>query len=144
MWIAPEKGKPARRTSRSYGASHTVWGAKVKKRSLLNLTRYPREQAGVIEWALKNPEAVNRAMAGEAVSLCEGKSVGAAWAVAQVAQRLGIVKALGKGRQGQLALWQVIARVLEQGSRLSAVRLHETHALAGVVGLERGFDEEDL
>ena len=117
---------------------------RVKKRTLLNLTRYPREQVEAMEWALKNPEAVNRAMAGGQMGLCEGKSVGAAWAVAQAAQRLGIVKALGKGRQGQLALWQVIARVLEQGSRLSAVRLHETHALAGVVGLERGFDEEDL
>jgi hypothetical protein len=30
---------------------------------------------------------------------------------------------LGSGRQGNLALWQVIARALDQGSRLSAVRL---------------------
>jgi len=41
-------------------------------------------------------------------------------------------------------LWQVIARVLDQGSRLSAVRLHQTHALADVLELERGFDENDL
>jgi hypothetical protein len=74
----------------------------------------------------------------------EGRSVGAVWCVAKVAGRLGITTALGRGRQARLALWQVIARVIEQGSRLSAVRLHDTHAMADVIGLERGFDEDDL
>jgi hypothetical protein len=37
----------------------------------------------------------------------------------------------------------VIARVIDPGSRLSAVRLAATHAACDVVGLER-FDEEDL
>jgi hypothetical protein len=46
-------------------------------------------------------------------------------------------------RQGQ-ALWQVVARVLEQGSRLSAVRLAQVHAACDVLGLRRGFDENDL
>jgi transposase len=61
-----------------------------------------------------------------------------------MAQRLGIVDALGNNRQGQLALWQIIARVLEQGSRLSAVRLGKTYALASTIGLKNGFDENDL
>jgi len=41
---------------------------------------------------------------------------------------LGITAALGPTREGKLALWQVIARVIDQGSRLSAVRLAGTHA----------------
>ena len=45
---------------------------------------------------------------------------------------------------GQLALWQVLARVLEQGSRLSAVRLVAVHAAGAVLGWQRGFDENDL
>ena len=61
-----------------------------------------------------------------------------------MAQRLGIVDALGHNRQGQLALWQIIARVLEQGSRLSAVRLAQTYAIASTIGLKKGFNEEDL
>ena len=40
----------------------------------------------------------------------------------QVANRLGIVKALGVMRNGLLALWLVMARLIDQGSRLSAVR----------------------
>jgi transposase len=62
----------------------------------------------------------------------------------QMCKRLGLTKALGQSRQAQLALWQIIARVIEQGSRLSSVRLHESHALAEVIGLDYGFNEEDL
>lgn len=121
--------------------------SKVKKRTLLNLTRFDPRQVEAIEFALKNPERLERARLdseSDTFELKEGRSVGAVWCVARVAGRLGITKALGRGRQAQLALWQVIARVLEQGSRLSALRLHETHALADVIGLERGFNEDDL
>jgi hypothetical protein len=38
----------------------------------------------------------------------------------------------------------VLARVLEQGSRLSAVRLAQVHAACDVLGMQRGFDENDL
>ena len=124
--------------------SYRVRKDKVDKRTLLNLTHFPREQVEAIEWALKHPEAVASGVGGEGVQLCEGKSVGAAWVVAQIARRLGVANALGGGRQAQLALWQIVARVLEQGSRLSAVRLHETHALADVLEVDRGFDEDDL
>ena len=44
----------------------------------------------------------------------------------------------------KLALWQLLARVLEQGSRLSAVRLAQLHAACDVLGIRRGFDEHDL
>ena len=124
--------------------SYRVRKDKVDKRTLLNLTHFPRQQVEAIEWALKNAHAVALGMQDEGATLREGKSVGAVWAVAEVARRLGVVKALGGGRPAQLALWQIIARVLDQGSRLSAVRLHESHALADVVELERGFDEDDL
>jgi hypothetical protein len=56
---------------------------------------------------------------------------------------LGIEKALGTTREGKLALWQVIARVIDQGSRLSAVRLAMSHAACDVLGLGP-FDEDAL
>src|SRR5262249_31004691 len=61
----------------------------------------------------------------------------------QVARRLGIEKALGTTRDGKLALWQVLARVINQGSRLSAVRLAMAHAACDVLGLG-AFDEDAL
>jgi hypothetical protein len=60
-----------------------------------------------------------------------------------VAKKLGIEQALGTDFLGKLALWQIIARVIEQGSRLSAIWLAQTHAAADVLNLTRGFDEDD-
>jgi len=49
---------------------------------------------------------------------------------------LGDHAALGPTREGKLALWQVIARVIDQGSRLSAVRLAGTHAACELLELD--------
>ena len=46
-------------------------------------------------------------------------------------------------QDGKRALWQVFARVLEQGSRLSAVRLANAHAACDILELDV-FDEDDL
>jgi len=60
-----------------------------------------------------------------------------------LASEVGLVAALGPGRQAKLALFLIYARVAFQGSRLGAVRWAEGHAVAGVLGLE-SFDEDDL
>ncbi|MCP4704832.1 MAG: IS1634 family transposase [candidate division Zixibacteria bacterium] len=78
------------------------------------------------------------------IELKQGRSVGAAWLVYQLAKRLGIEKALGKNKPGQLALWQVIARVINRGSRLSAVRLAESHELCDILNIRESFNEDDL
>ena len=54
----------------------------------------------------------------------------------QVAERIGLCEALGYDEQGKLALWQVMARIIDQGSRLSAVRMSESHAVDEILGLE--------
>ena len=79
----------------------------------------------------------------DAITLKQGLSFGAVWTVYHVARRLGIEQALGTTREGKLALWQVIARVIDQGSRLSAVRLAMAHAACDVLGLGT-FDEDAL
>ena len=65
------------------------------------------------------------------------------WLVYEISRGLGIVDALGKSREGTLALWQVIARVINRGSRLSAVRLAGSHAACDVLNLDK-FNEDDL
>ncbi len=51
---------------------------------------------------------------------------------------------IGEGFSREAALWQVMARVIDQGSRLSAVRLAQVHAAGDVLDMKRGFDENDL
>ncbi len=94
--------------------------------------------------ALQHKDELTVLKSLEDVELRQGMSVGAAWLLYQVAQQLGIGKALGKGRDGKLALWQVMARVIDQGSRLSAVRLAQVHAACDILGMRGGFNEEDL
>ena len=60
-----------------------------------------------------------------------------------MAKRTGVAAALGTSRAGRLALWQVLARAIDQGSRLSAVRLAAVHAGCDVLDSDR-FDEDDL
>ena len=119
-------------------------GGKVQKRTIANLTHCPAEDVAAIELALEHKHDLSALGSLQDVQLQEGLSVGAVWAVYQVAKRLGIEKALGADFAGKLALWQVIARVIEQGSRLSAVRLAQVHAGCDVLGIRRGFDENDL
>jgi len=117
---------------------------KVKHRTIANLSHCSEEEISAMKLALKHKKDLsNLVSVTEAVSLRQGLSVGAVWLVYDLARQLGIVDALGSSRQGKLALWQVIARVIDQGSRLSAVRLANSHAACDVVGLE-AFNEDDL
>lgn len=120
-------------------------GSKVKKRTVGNLTNCSEQEVAAIELALKHKGSLlDLENSQNRPKIKEGLSVGGVWVIYEMAQRLGIVDALGDDRQGQLALWQIIARVLEQGSRLSAVRLAQTYAIASTIGLKKGFNEEDL
>jgi len=119
-------------------------GPHVRKRNIANLTHVDPQEIAAIELALKHKGDLAALRSLGQIYLAQGLSLGAVWTVAEMARRLGILKALGTGFQAQLALWQVLARVLDQGSRLSAVRLAQVHAAGDVLGLERGFDENDL
>ena len=118
---------------------------KAKNRTIANLTHCTPEEIAAIRLALEHKKDLSAlTQLSKSVELREGLSVGAVWTVYQVARQLGIEKALGADRNGKLALWQVMARVIEQGSRLSSVRLAQRHAACDVLAMRRGFDENDL
>jgi len=119
-------------------------GPHVRKRDIANLTHCDPKEVAAIELALKFKGDLSALGSLDHIQLRQGLSVGAVWTVYQVARRRGIDTALGHDFAGQLALWQVLARVLDQGSRLSAVRLAQLHAACDVLGIRRGFDENDL
>jgi len=117
---------------------------KVKHRTVANLSRCNEEEIRAIRLALQHKEDLPALVdAAENLSLRQGLSVGAVWLIRDIARQIGIVDAFGPSRQGKLALWQVMARIIDQGSRLSAVRLAGSHAACDILGLE-AFDEDDL
>jgi len=73
----------------------------------------------------------------------EGLRIGAVYSLKVIADRIGLIRAFGNDRQGKLALWQVQARLMDQRSRLRAVRLATSHAVCDVLGLE-AFNEDHL
>jgi len=118
---------------------------KVKKRTIANLSACSDDEVAAIRLALQNKNNLESLInVDKDVTIEQGLSIGAVWVISQVAKLLGIVKALGSDDSGKLALWQVIARVLDQGSRLSAVRLARVHDVVNSVGIEKRFDEDDL
>ncbi len=117
---------------------------KVKHTTLANLSRCSPQELAAIKLAFKHKHDLS--VLGDLkqdLSLEQGSALGAVWLIYQVARQIGVVDALGNHRDGKLALWQVIARLLDQGSRLSAVRLAGAHAACEVLRLA-AFDEDDL
>src|SRR5499433_3475135 len=117
---------------------------KVLHRTIANVSHCSEAEIEALRLALRHKENLEHlGTLQDAITLKQGVSFGAVWTVYHVARRLGIEKALGTTREGKLALWQVIARVIDQGSRLSAVRLAMSHAACDVLGLD-AFDEDTL
>src|SRR5215467_6261877 len=117
---------------------------KVLHRTIANVSHCSEAEIEAIRLTLRHKEALEQlGTLQDALTLQQGPSFGAVWTVYHVAQRLGIEQALGTTRDGKLALWQVMARVIDQGSRLSAVRLATAHAACDVLGLD-AFNEDAL
>lgn len=114
-------------------------GTQVKTRTLANLTHWPAERIHALRRCLKGAFDGQ----GEETAPVSDRIFGVLFVLKAVAERLGIVRVLGRERPAKLALFLVLARVASQGSRLSAVRWAQEQAVAEVLGLGR-FDEEDL
>ena len=141
-------------TNRSGKTYHSIWlkesyreNGKVKSRYILNLKDWPEDAITSLQAALDACNKTNKSSLNQPttnkpdsmqiepqqIRLEQSLSVGALFTVHQIALRLGIIDALGNDFQGKLAMWQVCARVIEQGSRLSAVRMANLHAVTSIL-----------
>lgn len=123
-------------------------GATVKSKTLAVLTQLPAHVLAAVRRAIAQPAdsltEVAEASTG-ALRLRTAESFGGVWTVHQIAQRLGINKALGVTWQAELSYWQVLARVLRPGTSLLAmVRWATSCAAAAILGWRRSFTEDDL
>jgi Transposase DDE domain len=120
---------------------------KVKHRTVANLSACSPEELQAIELAFHHKHDLDSLRPSHPgphpLHLRQGLCFGAVWALHQLAERLGLTHALGADRQGKLALWQVLARAIHPGSRLSAVRLAGSHAACDVLALDP-FNEDQL
>ena len=117
---------------------------KVKHDTLGNISSCSPQEITAIKLALKHKGDLQQLGSLQSLQIQQGQSVGALWVINSIAERVGISKALGSSRMGILALWLVAARLIDQGSRLSAVRLARSHAACDVLGIQESFNEDTL
>ena len=118
-----------------------VDNGKYKKRTIANLTNCSDNEIEATKIALKNKNKIpflKQITEGIAET---GKSVGAIFVLFTLIIRMGIFKALGKSKMVALVVWLIIARIIDKGSRLSAVRIAQHHAVCEIVNT--GFFNED-
>ena len=117
---------------------------KVKHDTIANLSSCSEEEIAAMKLALQHKRKISTLTAAAlGVEIQQGLSVGALLILEHVAKSIGLTRALGNSREGKLALFQVFARIIDQGSRLSAVRLCKSHDVEEVMGLS-SFSEDDL
>jgi hypothetical protein len=116
---------------------------KVRHRTIASLSSCSQEEIAAIKLALKHKGDLAHLVSIKEVKTREGIRIGAVYSLKVIADRIGLTRALGNDRQGKLALWQAQARLMDQRSRLRAVRLAESHAACDVLGLQ-AFNEDHL
>lgn len=116
---------------------------KVKHRTIANLSNCSREEIEAIKIALKHKKNLSALVSATDIKTKSGVRIGAVCFLKEIAKRSALTRVLGNRRNGKLALWQVFARLIGQGSRLSAVRLAESHSACEQMGLD-SFNEDQL
>ncbi|MCP4367132.1 MAG: IS1634 family transposase [Deltaproteobacteria bacterium] len=116
---------------------------KVKHRTIANLSNCSKEEIEAIKLALKHKNKLSTLVPVDKIKTKQGMRIGAICFLKAIAKRTGLIQALGNQRNSKLALWQIFARLIGQGSRLSAVRLAESHAACDQIGLQV-FNEDHL
>jgi len=145
----PSKGKKGQSYKSILVRESFRQGSKVKSRTLAILTKLPPYLIALIRHAITGSPADSlQSLAKESngsLQLRTAESFGAVWLVAQMTERLGIDKALGVTQEAELALWQVVARVLRPGiSLLAMVRLATTCAASAILRWSQPFTEDHL
>ena len=135
-----------------YGKTYTRYllreyyreNGKVKQRTIANVSDCPLEDINAMRLALKYKGNISDIIidSGE-IHTEQGLSVGAVFSLYKVAQELGIMKALGNTEKAKRALWMILARLIEPGSRMANVRLAQRHSAVDVLNMN-DFNEDDL
>jgi transposase len=114
-------------------------GDKITKRTLANLTHWEPERIAALEAALKGESAVDLSK----LELGETRCFGALFVFLQLSKTLGLTKALGKKKNGLLALMMAAMRPIKAQSKLAIVAFARNQAVKELLGIDQ-FDENDL
>ena len=110
---------------------------KVVKTTIANLSDCSVDEIQAIKTALQHKNNLGQLEQITNGKTTNGKIAGPSIALYQIAQSLGITDALGRSDNANLVLWLIISRLIEPGSRLSAVRLANIHLGCETIGISQ-------
>jgi transposase len=144
------KRVPAKRPPGRSAAGAPAPKSVVVHETLANLSKLPADLIELIERHCKHqpppPESPGPPARGSEASAAIhlGPCYGVLAALDGLAREMGLVQAVGEqSRSQRLARFLIYARLAHQGSRLSAARWSEDHAVREILQVGR-FDEDDL
>ena len=120
---------------------------KVKKRTLLNLSDWPRERIAGFKALLKGGTVIPSDQ--EAISIVRSLPHGHVAAALGMARKIGLDRLIGPegDRRRDLVLALAVSRILDPGSKLAAARALSPETAGSSLGAELGLgsvDEEEL
>jgi len=138
MYVSTHRKKVKNKVYTSYSlrTSYRDGKGKVKHKHIANLPKCTDEEVKALKLALSFKDKLEELGNLEDVSITNEASFGGTYVLHQIAEKLGISKVLGNDKMGKLALWQVIARILGRGSRLSAKRMMSKYSADHILNLE--------
>jgi transposase len=117
-------------------------GARVKNRTLANLTHWPAEKIEALEQVLKGRTSFGPPLP-EAFEITCSRPHGHALAVLGTIRQLKLEHLLAPGPQRQLVVAMVAQRLLEPGSKLATVRALHPETAHSSLGEQLGLDAVD-
>jgi transposase len=110
---------------------------KVKLETIANISDCSDQEIQAIKIALKNSDDLVKVAKLADFESYAGKIFSIVYLLNEVGKKIGLHDIFGKSEDGLLCLWLVFARLIDQGSRLSAVRLANIHAGCEVLGISK-------
>lgn len=145
MYVSTSKTTKNGKTYTTYMLRHSYReDGKVKHRNIGCLNLCSQEELDAIKFALANKKDIGNLINARDIKMKQGKSSGSVWSTHEIAKSLKIDLALGSDDNGKIALLQVLARTIGQGSKLKALRMQDTHALCEVIGIRSKINDDKI
>ena len=108
-------------------------GHKIKKKTIANISKWPSNRILMLDSLLKGDLDNGKLLDEPPIS---GPIFGILHVLKSIADRMKISSTLGRTRIAKIAIFLVLARVATQGSRFSALKWAEDHAILETLGLD--------
>lgn len=142
MFILRKKKVVGTKEYRSTLLVESVWNEEKKSprhQTVMNLSKWSDTDVDALDLALKG----KRGFSLEELETASGKSIGGLLVIKDIADKLGITKALGTTKYAGLSMLLIAGRILTQGSRLKICEWGELQEIEAVIGVS-SFNEDRL